>query len=565
MKRNRKTSPMNRNILQIKGITLLGFFLIQCTGAAMAQSTREQVTIIGTFQPSLKEATKITILPELSGRIMQTEPQQLSRVETSVEVKVDPEPINPLQTEVNDTRKLYRNHLNLGAGTNLSPVFDFTHHSDLTKSLALNVQAAHRSAWSKVRDYAPSDWMNNKARISTDINIGEQALQAALNYSFDHFHWYGFKPAEYPAFDGKSNPLLQQFNLFSTQLLWKTRFRDTESVNHHLGLNLDFFNDKHKTFEHIFVLKGGGKKNLSLLPVDGTQYASIDARMQYSAEGDSTMEKSTLFVHAQPAVGLKGSFYSLEAGLGFSAAQAEKTYFNLLPGLRGSLFIFQDRMSLFASFGGKLEHHSRLSLRSDNPFLRSTDSSFMTIVPVEFQTGLSGNPVRGLEIKLAFAHMVAEHMGFFVIDTTSAFNHHYTTVFDDVSRNRFTAELRYETGNNIRAELLLNADQYEMSSLAKPWHMPNIQLSLNGWYPVADKIQATTGILFMGGRYAPAQNGEAKKLKDIIDIRLGAEYHHNQQLWFYATAANLLNQRYFRFDNYPVQGAQLVAGMKLNF
>lgn len=542
-----------------------------CFGIAMmalsvvAQNTREQVTIIGTFQPSLKEATKINVLPELAGNPLQTTNQPLSRVETSVAVKIEPEPISPVQTEPSEKKNLYRNHLNLGVGSNISPVFDFMHYSALSKKVALNVQTSHRSSWTNVRDYAPSSWMNNNLGVSTDINIGEQTVQAGMSYEFDRFHWYGFKPKDFAAYDGDSKALLQQFSLFKAYALWTTKFRDPASVNHYLGLETNFYNDRYKAFEHAFSLKGGARKNLNLLPYDGKQYATIDAGMAYVAEGDSTMEKSTLLINARPAVGLKGSFYALEAGLGISSAQAGKTYFHLLPEVMGSLYVFQERMSLSASFGGRLEHQSRRSLLAENPFLRSIDSSFITSLPIVFQAGIKGNPIKGLELRFAYENLTAEQMGFFVCDTTSAFNHQYTLVYDDVTRNRFTFEMRYASNNNARAELIADFDSYEMNDIAMPWQLPSVQVRFNSWYPISDKMQLKAGVMQLSGRFAPAPNNQSVKLKDVTDIQLGAEYQYNEQLWMYATAANLLNQRYHRFDGYPVQGAQLIAGIKLNF
>lgn len=545
--------------------TIFVGLLLIASAVSNAQNTKEQVTIIGKFQPSLKEATKMNVMPELTSNPMQAGNHPLSRVETNVAVTIDPEPISPVQINLNEKKNLYRNHLNLGIGSNISPVFDFLHHSELSKTVALNVQTSHRSAWTNVRDYAPSAWMNNKASISTDINLREQVVQAGLGYGFDQFHWYGFKPSAYPSFDGNSKALLQQFNLFSARVLWKTKFRDPESVNHHLGLNLDFFNDRFMSIEHAYTLRGGARKNLNLLSFDGIQYVQIDAGLSYIVEADSTMEKSTLIINARPATGLKGSFYALEAGLGISSAQAERTYFHLLPDLSGNLYVFQERMSIFASFGGRLEHHNRLSLISENPFIRSTDSSFITVIPIAFQAGIKGNPLKGLELRFAVEHMTAEQMAFFTIDSTSTYNHQYTTVFDDVVRNRFTAEIRFDSRNNGRAELVGHFDRYEMNSLSKPWHKPSFQLYFNSWYPLSEKVQLKAGMMLLSGRYAPAPGNKISKLKDVTDIQLGGEYRYNEQLWMYATAANVLNQRYHRFDGYPVQGAQLIAGIKLNF
>ncbi|HQQ13780.1 MAG TPA: hypothetical protein PK855_11500, partial [Bacteroidales bacterium] len=68
-------------------------------------------------------------------------------------------------------------------------------------------------------------------------------------------------------------------------------------------------------------------------------------------------------------------------------------------------------------------------------------------------------------------------------------------------------------------------------------------------------------------RFAPAiqPSDDFLRLRPAIDLNLKTSYQISRQFGIFAQLSNVFNNRYERYHNYPVQGAQLFAGMSLQF
>ena len=53
-----------------------------------------------------------------------------------------------------------------------------------------------------------------------------------------------------------------------------------------------------------------------------------------------------------------------------------------------------------------------------------------------------------------------------------------------------------------------------------------------------------------------------KPLGTLFDINLGAEYRYNKRISGFIQLNNAAAQRYLRWHNYPVQGFQIIGGIK---
>ena len=50
-------------------------------------------------------------------------------------------------------------------------------------------------------------------------------------------------------------------------------------------------------------------------------------------------------------------------------------------------------------------------------------------------------------------------------------------------------------------------------------------------------------------------------MKGIVDINLGAEYRYSKMLSFFVNFNNIANTRYYRWEKYPSQRFNLMAGL----
>jgi len=107
------------------------------------------------------------------------------------------------------------------------------------------------------------------------------------------------------------------------------------------------------------------------------------------------------------------------------------------------------------------------------------------------------------------------------------------------------------------------------------WYRPTTEGRLKLTYDLNDKLAFHSSFLYQGGRYAKVWNDgpygkyppryDTQKLKDVLDLGLGADYKVNDQITAFALIDNVLCQKYQLYFNYPVTNIQFFAGVKLRF
>ena len=70
--------------------------------------------------------------------------------------------------------------------------------------------------------------------------------------------------------------------------------------------------------------------------------------------------------------------------------------------------------------------------------------------------------------------------------------------------------------------------------------------------------------MFGGGNYI-AKGNSTKSFKGGTDLSAGMEFKVNKMFSAWLDVNNLLNNKYERWHNYPVNGLSVVGGVKLNF
>ncbi|MCC7318815.1 MAG: TonB-dependent receptor, partial [Bacteroidales bacterium] len=77
-----------------------------------------------------------------------------------------------------------------------------------------------------------------------------------------------------------------------------------------------------------------------------------------------------------------------------------------------------------------------------------------------------------------------------------------------------------------------------------------------------------TEVIALGERFAAGKVETLFKpirLKPLVDLNIEATYRFTEQFSIFVQGNNMLNNRYERFYNYPVQGLQLLGGIKVLF
>lgn len=568
MSKKSEYTTMKNN--QFKLAVLLWFLLaVLLPFASYSQTHTERVTIVGAFQPSLKDATKITMNPvasEMSLQQTNSEPSYLERIALTF---TEAELISPLMVNVKEKNQRYRNFLQTGIGSNASPLFLFTHHSALSSAGSLNLELQHLSSWIQVRDYAPSAWMQNKAKAGYRQTLNNHVLQTNVAYGFNRNNFYGFKPEDYPGITFSNSDIRQTHQLIAANAQLASNYRSANALHHHADFGYQRYSNYYGLSENSFKLDGKLSKQPELFRFDGKQLLEIEINGGYYGTTDSLKNTlNELGISLRPMIGLRGSFYELKAGLRLSMQSDSVSQWLAHPAISGKLFIFDEKMELYAGLDGKIHRNGLAELTDENPFLSPVNQSYWSNERYIFSTGIKTGLVKGLDLHAGLQYSETDNDGFYTTDTMGLFRNQFTLLHDYVKRLRFVGEASYQFSDQIGVKFVFAHDQYVTDSLAKAWHRPGISFSARGEYRLDEKLRFQLEFLYFGERYAPEWSSGIEsvvKMKDVYDLNIGAVYAISDRLGAFARLNNVLHNRYERFYNYPVQGIQLFGGITYRF
>jgi outer membrane cobalamin receptor len=159
-------------------------------------------------------------------------------------------------------------------------------------------------------------------------------------------------------------------------------------------------------------------------------------------------------------------------------------------------------------------------------------------------------------------------MPFFVTDTSLVLQNRFDIIYDNINLLKVKASLGYIKVDQFSARFSAAYYHYIPKDELKAWQMPNFEIGLDADYTFLEKYTVRASFLALGSKYARTyEAGEIVPVKvaGAFDLGFGVEYRINKMISAYIDGSNLLNQHYQRWYHYPVQGIQVMAGVKITF
>lgn len=581
--------------------TSLVIFALAFSVGLFAQHN-EEVTIEGTYRPKVNKVDKILMQPET--------PQQNFEM-PGTEVKVfDIEHRFPLELEKmtamsyngknGQTPESAKNFLMAGFGSRISPVFLYKHNSNLTKNLGLGVGIKHYSSWLDIKDYAPSSFMNNAFNIAlTSSKYKNLQLGGDVFYKNDMFHYYGVDLAQTSLTDAQVerycpqqtyNTIGGHFGLASTT----TRIGE---ASHSADVNYHYTFDNTYAREHFIGADygiayaqnwWGNKSYPQKMGVDLTfQYELFDT--SHANGFDLVIGRNDLYLmKVNPFFEMGDEFYKLHLGVrldGVNRIQLKKDKFlAVCPDVSGSLYVLNKKLEFYAGLNGGRKLLTYSEIIEENPFVGCEYPLLAQNVKLGFDGGVRTNiaEVVDLHIGVRYRHtdndplFVGDYLGSTVpYPSSGPIYNAFRPVYDETRRVSVLADMRLKLRTGFTADLGFAYNHYDLANYSHAWHRPAIEGRAKLAYDVNDKLSLNTSFLYLGGRYGALSTHDysgylmqvtgAKKMKDVLDLGLGADYRIQDQFTVFVKANNLLNQKYQLYIDYPVKGVEVLAGLKMTF
>ena len=570
------------------------FFTLFLSVAAFAQHN-EQVVIEGTYRPTLNKAGKILIQPE-------TPEQGFEIPDTDIEVMdIDhPFPIllDKLSPLAYDAKKVQKNvnaenFLLAGIGTRLSPVFFYKHNSNLTKNLALGVGINHNSSWIDIRDYDPSSFMNNEFDISLiSKRFSGYQMGAKVYYKNDMYHYYGVDHSLLPAgYESQLEQICpkQVYNTIGTTLqLASTSTRLNELKHnarfdyHHVSEKVYNASENALSVDYALAYDArwwGSKENPQRIGVDaGLQFDNC--QMNTNVPNQSVLGNDILVYKLSPYFEMKDDFYRLHLGFRVDGAAMDvesKDHIGVHPDLSGSLFVFNKKVEFYAGLNGGRKLFTYSDMISENPFVGCAESQLVN-VKMGFEGGVRTNVMETVDVHVGVRYRHTENDPFYY--ALYPYYNRMTVDYDETRQVSVLADVRWLALDKLTIDAGFAYHDCTPEHFEYAVCRPTTEVRLKAGYDVNQKLSCHLDFLYEGGRYSldnltslnvpfvhpySVDGISYSKMKDIVDLGLGADYKVQDQLTVFAKLDNVLNCKYQIYPNCPVAGIQLFVGAKMTF
>jgi hypothetical protein len=550
------------------------FQLLPAGANAQTKSYNEEITVVATYEPTIPDAYKISLSPKTGDSDFQIPKLSYSIKSKPFETHMEVEPLSPVKMVSEPLTKLYRNYLRLGMGTYLTPYAELFANTMRSKDHALGVHIKHISSSGDLHDYAYSGSSTNLAEVTGSKITGAHTLSGKIFFERDVVHHYGFRTADFDTSPGKDD-LRQRYLIAGMEAGYKSNYTGKDELNHAFGLSYYHLADLFEVRENNLHFIASADKQFKIFDLTDQQQAGLALSINHYSQGDSLGKLGCNIIGIKPFISTNYEEYSFYAGLNISVADDSVTRLHLYPLVEAKLRIIPNALEIYAGISGNISRQNYRDLSAENPFIISNLKLGFTQEKFKFYGGVTSNIGRNLDLSAAVSFSTFDNMPFFVNDTTSLLENKFTLVYDDVNILRLSADATFRTADKLSLTVHGVYQKFDMASEEKPWHKPAMSIGLTGRYNIREKIVLTGDLSLNGKSYARVLlplaeqtkfiKFEASELKGYADVSLGLEYRYTKLLSAFLQFNNIGNVRYFRWNNYPSQRFNFMAGITFAF
>ncbi|MDR2065157.1 MAG: hypothetical protein LBP85_05565 [Prevotellaceae bacterium] len=503
-------------------------------------------------------------------------------------------------------------YIRAGIGYQISPLFDFYISNKNTQSVLVGFYANHRSFFGKTKlegrqhsKKVKSDFMNNDLGIFSKFFLDGSTVTLNVDYSRRDLHLYGFDPDIISVYSPLDNDK-RAMNLFNGNVIWKSD-RDAGEVFYSFGASYQLFNarDKHNDIktatmkENAFALSGMLGADLD----DETQSVSIAGRAAlYNRNKELDTVGNNILLSALPSWVYNDDYLSVKLGVQYLLDNYNKTTKHRIYPAVSASYKIHDYFTPSIEIKGETEVNNFRKLAMENNYISFGNIAEDSLVFYPNPTFKNTNhkiigmfsikgDIESFSYNVFTSYSKLEYLPLYANNTATIIHPYYTYNYDYKEFGIWYAK-GYKI--NIGAELSYNDDDFSVyakavynkynlkmvdnTKIEHAWHKPAFEGNFNLRYKISYDLVLTADFRALLKRYAVDNNLwsllsstfepdliVSRKLKDVFDLSLGAEYLVTNRFSVFGNLSNVLNQKYDIYSRYQVPGFIASVGLTYRF
>jgi hypothetical protein len=531
------------------------------------QELKREVTLYNPYKPSLSDVRKKSFLPDLNDTT-KIRPDFNYNITTSL---YSPDyiisPIKAATLLPDPLPKLYKSYVNLGLGTYLSPLAEFSITNERSKKGAIGLYARHFSTNGNVKldngKTGFAGYMDNDVSLFGRKFFRYNLLEGSVDFVQKVRHAYGYDTSF--VYDPPNKDIKLGFNDLGSSLSFSSLTLDSTSFSYDFDVNYNRFFVAGKTYQHNAGFTGIMSKTYKGF------YAGSGLEFEYYRASPQIWDKPKYIAGISPFI--KKSTPQWNFKLGFEMLldrdTAASAKFHFYPDVRFGFTIVPSYVSFFAGLNGMLEKNEPMKIIEENPFLVRDGSLFLipnTSHSLIVSAGLKGNTGIGGNYLVSASYSLVNKMIFYSNVIFPGYilpemGNYFKPVADDAEVFKVHGEMTGEITDKISYTGNASLYNYTLTYNEFAFNRPKWDGKIGVRYNLRDKILAGADLTALGKRKLSSTVSDTSLPDAIIvtdtpvhfNLNLSAEYRYTKIMSFWVKINNIAYKRYYEWAFYPTQ------------
>ena len=512
------------------------------------------VIVTSAFQPSLKPASKINFsgaspLPDSARPVL-----QYSVPAQNLMFSYQSPALKPLAQNI-DTGIHWENtgFLKAGYGNFTTPLLQAGVSLGDGVQSVINLRGSYTSSKSATRDFQQfsKTGLEGIGIFSSPNNKNEWSGKLFFNGNTQYQYGYAPDTLKFNKAD-----LKQSFTAFGGAVALRNKVENAAGVSYSPGVALTLFNDNHGASESNFIIKAPISKSFGkIFAFDVGLTADIT-----SYKSDTSSIDNTLY-YLTPAIQFKTPNFKATAGI---IPSWDNNIFVMLPDFSIEAKVNEEKFIVQAGWIGYYNKTNYQYLASVNPWLRQPKFLLNTRMK-ELYAGFKGSVGSHFTYDAKVSYIEFNNQPLFVNDTITGRS------FEMVNESQMKAvRIHGELGYTVQEKFsfLAGATFNQYSALQdniKAWGLLPVEINASLRWQVLKDFTVKSDLFFWDGANYRFKDQSYGKLDPALDINAGVEFRVTPKLNAWVQINNILNNQYERWNQYPVLGFNVLAGVTWSF
>jgi hypothetical protein len=557
--------------------------------------TTDKLIIVKQYSPTVNDAFKIKQRPsEKDTIIQQRQTITYSFIDVPVASTFTPAKGTASGVRMAPPEKLFENYARFGAGNYATILADFYSNFDLNRERNLDIKFSHISSQGGIDDVVLDDDFSD---TSLGLNLKSKDRYFEWNAGIDLNHrevnYYGLSESTISSLSDEQINSIDP-NQTYTKL---SAFGGIEFYDQFLKLaevKVQNFTDNYSSSEQLLEILPLVEIPLrnQTLSIQG-DLNLLNGSFERSLFGNTEIDYQQLQAGVNPFVNLNYENLSLKLGakaVYFNDLEASSSDVFFYPDLEAEFLLNQETVKINLGVNGGLQQNTYENLSSQNPFVSPT----LLIRPSDQQynafAGFSTKLLNNLSLSAQANYSSTSDFALFrsnpnlenltVVPAKRNFDYQnsFDVIYNDLDILSISADLAYQIESEFTIGFYGKYSNFSTVEGEEAWNLPEVELKAYANYDFTKNWNFSASLFYIGNRTdalenvvvdssgLPTTSGLVNTTIDgFLDINASVEYKINPRLSAFINANNLLSNSYNRWQNFEVQGLQILGGLIYQF